>query len=68
MNNCIGTVKIREDVLITTKYDGEVNIWSRRGKNTLNYITYNELTYYLTSNIESDDTELNDDINQDTEL
>lgn len=69
MNNCIGSIKIREDVLITTKYDGEVNIWSRRGKNTLNYITYNGLTYYLTSNIESDDTELNDDyINQDTEL
>lgn len=69
MNNCIGTVKIKEDTIITTKYDGEVSIWSRRGKNTLNYITYNGLTYYLTSNVESEDTELNDDyINQDIEL
>jgi hypothetical protein len=63
MDNCVGSVKIKKDIIIITKYNGEVEIWSIKSKDTSNYIIHNGFTYYLTNNIndEDEDEDLNND-------
>ena len=51
MNECLGTIKIMdESIITTTKCNGVVEIWCRIKSESSCYITYNGVNYYLKNN------------------